>query len=248
MKKLVIGALALIAVSAMAVESENIVGYYDIPVPAGYSMVTPTFKTISSAPYDIQDIKVAGTGLSGDGDVMIQLISDEGEWVGEYWYYTKIGYNVAKDGWYDIDDEYVEDVGLDHGCGVFVSCDNEDVVFKVYGEVVQTAAANEVFEGYTISGNSSLAEVDLQDIVVSGTNLSGDGDVMIQLISDEGEWVGEYWYYTKTGYNVAKNGWYDIDDEYAEDVSLGAGFGFFVSSDNADIVFTVPSALTPAGN
>ena len=134
MKKLMIATAALCAaVSVNALESANVVGYCDVEAPTGDSMRCPTFKTISTAGYDLSTLKV--TGGFGIGDIVAQTLSSEtGLWDGEYYWLTEEEAGVPT-GWYkDMGgDEAVaaEEVVLAAGESLFVHSEYEDLTLTL---------------------------------------------------------------------------------------------------------------------
>ena len=74
----------------------------------------------------------------------------------------------------------------------------------------------------------------LSDIVPVGSGVGGYGDVNVQFMDPDGEWAGWYFWYTKAGWQVAEDGWYDEDDQLA-DVSLGPGKSFVLAWKNHQI-------------
>ena len=205
-------------------------------------MITPTFQNVDGSEYKLQDIVVVGDNVTGDGDVVIQIMSDQGEWIGEYDWFTVDGWGSEKDGWYSAGDEEDADVTLKSGQAILVSCDNEDVSFQVSGQVAD-GSRNAVFVGYTMSGNSSPVEIDLQDLIPQGENITGDGDIVIQVMSAQGEWIGEFDWFTVDGWGSEKDGWYTAGDEEYADLKLPPGASVLVSCDNEGVEFTVPSPL-----
>jgi hypothetical protein len=72
---------------ADGIESSNIVGYQDIPIPEGYSMYTVTFKNPSTTTFDIKDIIVCNaegavmddstSALRSRDKIMVQKLNSE---------------------------------------------------------------------------------------------------------------------------------------------------------------------------
>ena len=203
-------------------------------------MFTPTFKTMTAnaTGYSLSDIVPVGDGVEGTGDIQISIMGANGKWIGEYFWFTMDGYGL-EDGWYTIGEDPAN-VALAPGHALVVSCSNDDVQFKVFGEVVLTDAALSVNQGYTIFGNASPSTVHISEIVPKG-NVEGTGDIMIQFMSAQGKWTGEYFWFTEDGYGL-EDGWYTSSDEPADETLL-PGASFVLSCDNAGVTFTVPAPI-----
>lgn len=226
---------------ADGIESANTVGYQEIPAPQGASMRCPTFRTILDASYPLSELKVVGA--DGMADVVIQTISSEGLWDGEYYYFTEEGWGVPT-GWYTDagGDQLAEDVVLPQGTALYVSSQNNDITFLVAGQVPSGAVAVPFDQGAGQIGNCTPVAVDLADISVEGAD--GMADVTAQTISAEGTWDGEYFYFTEEGWGVT-TGWYKDagGDQLADDVTLEPGEALYVNSANNDVTFIFPAAI-----
>ena len=246
MKKLMIATAALCAaVSVNALESANVVGYYDVEAPTGDSMRCPVFTTVGGAGYDITKVKV--TGGYGWGDIVAQTISSEGLWDGEYYWLTEDNAGVPT-GWYKdaggSEAVAADEVVLDNGQAYYIHSDYEDLALTVSGEVLAGDVDLEFPQGDGQLGNAVPASTDFADITVTGGY--GVGDIVAQAISPEGVWNGEYYWLTDEGAGVP-TGWYKdaFGDEpvAAEEVVLAPGESLFVHSDYEDLTFTLPAVL-----
>ena len=226
---------------ADGLESANTVGYQEIPTPQGSSMRCATFRTVLAASYPLSELSV--TGSDGMGDVVVQTISSEGLWDGEYYYLTEDGWGVPT-GWYKdaFGDEAADDIVLPQGTALFVTSANNDITLLVSGEVAKGNVLVPFAQGAGIVGNCTPVSVDLNDVAVEGSD--GMGDVVAQSISAEGTWDGEYYYLTEDGWGVT-TGWYKdaFGDEAADDVTLDPGDSLFVTSANNDVTFVFPAAI-----
>ena len=226
---------------ADGLESANTVGYQEIPTPQGSSMRCATFRTVLAASYPLSELSV--TGSDGMGDVVVQTISSEGLWDGEYYYLTEDGWGVPT-GWYKdaFGDEAADDIVLPQGTALFVTSANNDITLLVSGEVAKGNVLVPFAQGAGIVGNCTPVSVDLNDVAVEGSD--GMGDVVAQSISAEGTWDGEYYYLSEDGWGVT-TGWYKdaFGDEAADDVTLDPGDSLFVTSANNDVTFVFPAAI-----
>ena len=66
MKKLVTAACALVAASAFAVESENVVGYQDITVKPGFNCISLNFDAVGGGGISIQDLISTNDLIAGN--------------------------------------------------------------------------------------------------------------------------------------------------------------------------------------
>ena len=231
-----------------ALESANVVGYYDVEAPTGDSMRCPTFKTINVAGYDLTTLKV--TGGYGMGDIVAQtLSSDTGLWDGEYYWLTEDNAGVPT-GWYKDagGDEAVlaEEVVLAAGQALFVHSDYEDLALVASGEVPVGDVDLPFATGDGMVGNAVPAETDLSTITVTGGY--GMGDIVAQTLSSAtGLWDGEYYWLTEDNAGVP-TGWYKDsggDEAVAgEEIILAPGESLFVHSDYEDLTLTLPAVLT----
>ena len=111
MKKLVIGALALITVSAMAVESANIVGYNEVSLTGQkYAMLGVNFSTIGET-----TITLGGLVDQNTASVLDTILIPNAS--GVYTTYTFIDEATAEEeemedgaGWYNGDGENCKDM------------------------------------------------------------------------------------------------------------------------------------------
>ena len=228
-----------------ALESANVVGYYDVEAPTGDSMRCPVFTTVGGAGYDLTKIKV--TGGSGVGDIVAQTISSEGLWDGQYYWLTEDEVGCTT-GWYKdmFGDEPVaeDEVVLANGQAYFIHSDYEDLSLTCSGEVITGDVELEFQQGDGQLGNAVPAETDLADITVTGG--SGVGDIVAQAIAADGTWDGQYYWLTEDEVGCP-TGWYKdmFGDEpvAADEVILAPGESLFVHSDYEDLTFTLPAVL-----
>ncbi len=251
MKKLMFAAVAALACTASFAETEipgeNIVGYQNITVPAGFTFFTATFKNLSAEGMDIQKI----TSLQADGSawktggssntkcagaISVQKTDAEGHFLDTYLYYS----TKTPQGWYDINGEkYIENVTLANGEGLIVNNTHPKgaLILRVSGEV-DLAPARMIPAGFSFCGNFTPVEIDLQQI----TSLQADGSawktggssntkcagaISIQKTDTEGHFLDTYLYYS----TKEVQGWYDINGEkYIENIKFAPGEGFIVNN------------------
>ncbi len=129
MKKLVTAACALVAASAFAVQSANIVGYATKAAGQGYNYVTPSFVDVGYNTYMLGGITLEGDDVEEFGD-NLQIFDEGGNtamqflWLGGAW--------VDADNYLDGDDP--NEYAFNPGDGVIVDIQNDgDVTITVTG-------------------------------------------------------------------------------------------------------------------
>ena len=213
-------------------------GYLNSSVPSGYQMFTPAFEGIS-ATYNLQEIVPSGDGLGGWGDVAVQVMNADGSWGGFYQYWTEDNSGVET-GWYDSEMNKA-DVTISPAIGVMVQIDSDDVQLTTAGTVSSSDIEVSLPVGYTMLGNGTPVNVNVQDIVPFGDGLGGWGDVAIQFMNADGSWGGFYQYWTEDNSGV-EDGWYDGSMNKATD-TLTPGLAVMLQCDSDDVKVTIPSAL-----
>ncbi len=223
----------------MGVESANVVGYQEIPVPAGSSMRTATFKAISGD-YKIGDIKV--DGAAGVGGEYGQLINADGTWGNTYYFLTEEEALVPT-GWYKdvlgdvaVTDEDVLSVGQ-----AFIFASDSDITFTYAGQVIAQPTYN-VPAGASIVGNPSPVQVKISEITVTGA--SGVGGEYGQFINEDGTWGNTYYYLTEEE-ALVPTGWYKdvLGDEPVTDADVLEPSDSMIFAADSDLTFTFPAVL-----
>ena len=261
MKKLI--ALAAIATcgAALAIESANIVGYQQVTIPAGYTIMTPTFQNVDATSFDLtaviplrNDGSVFGTDRTTrcNGAITIQKMSDSGNYTAAYSYY----YMEGKIGWYDGSDTAVTAGSVTFSDGEAMLVNNQykntSVLFQVSG-AVNLINQNIVPAGYSLFGNSTPVTVNLSavemrknDGEVFGTDRATrcNGAITIQKITTGGNYSTAYSYYYMDG----KIGWYDGEGTKVENdsVTLTPGEAFLVNNQykGVAVMIVLPSPIT----
>jgi len=215
-----------------------VVGYQEFAVNDGYGMTTVTFAPISGSTIELQSLIPSGAGVGGYGDIVIQTMDADGNWAGEYSWWTEENSGLA-DGWYDVDFNLAE-VALNYKQGVMVQA-GEDVVLTYSGAVATGTIETDAPNGYSMSGNATPVALNIQSITPVGDGVGGYGDIVIQTMDADGNWAGEYSWWTEENSGL-ENGWYDVDFNYA-DVSINPGEGYMLQASADDVKLTYPGAL-----
>ncbi len=127
MKKLVIGACALVAGMALAqVQSANTVGYFDIKdenAEEGFNVVCPTFTSVGYNTVTLSDISLAGDDVVYRDD-NLQIFDADGN--------AEYQFQWRANGWYDLDTrEYVNDEVIPAGLGFIVDSSQGGITVEV---------------------------------------------------------------------------------------------------------------------
>ena len=201
-------------------------------------MTTVTFAPISGNTIELQSLIPSGSGVGGFGDIVIQTMDADGNWAGEYSWWTEANSGL-EDGWYDVDFNWA-DVTLNYKQGVMVQA-GDDVVLTYSGAVATGTIETDAPNGYSMSGNATPVALSIQSITPVGDGVGGYGDIVIQTMDADGNWVGEYSWWTEANSGL-EDGWYDVDFNYAE-VSINPGEGYMLQASADDVKLTYPGAL-----
>jgi hypothetical protein len=235
MKKLVtaFAACALAGLVNAQVESVNIVGYSTINVPAGSSIIAPSFTTVCG---DGTSLTLGMITPSADFDASlgtgcgIQFINTDGSWgvQAEYW--------ADYDGWFVLGTEdQINDMVIPKGGAVYVTS-AAAATFRCAGEIGLTSFTVAIPAGSSQLGNCIPAGLTLGDIVPSADFDAALGTGCgIQFINADGSWgvQAEYW--------ADYDGWFVLGTEdQINDTPLSEGAGFYVTA-SADATLTFPA-------
>ena len=170
MKKLMLGVVALAAGAAMAIESENVVGYSQTPACGGYSIGTVQFVNINGdAEFALNSVRPTGEGVSDC--VSISTIDSEGYTVATY---AWAEWSEEEIGWVNDDMEFVDDsVVFDAGTAFWIQNDvGEEIGLQSAGAVGQEDGSIPLSFGYSMAGNPFPVGVKLMDVIASGEGVS----------------------------------------------------------------------------
>jgi hypothetical protein len=231
MKKLVTAFALCAAISAMAVESENVVGYQTVTCASGFTVFTPTFLTVGGTPITYKDL--SGTFEDFDN---LQFFNAAGDVTFTATWYTLENASVPT-GWYDGDFNPLADTEITTGQGFFVSLANAGSV-TVKGEVNKNAATITSVAGFTVTGNCMPKGVTYGAIVTTGL-LDFDN---LQFFDAAGDVTFTATWYTLENASVP-TGWYDGDFNSLAATIIPAGQGFFLSTADAGVTLQIPAPL-----
>lgn len=163
--------IILVAVMAISVvyavtpvDFSNIVGYQVTTVTNGYSFKTPTFVDVGTNVLNIQNFRLSDRA-SGDSTETIQVLDDKGALSGIYtWLNETVG---MEPGWYDYWTWERVSTDIPASLGYFMHA-NSKVKVKVIGELKLDSTTVELPIGYSVFGNNTPRDINLQDIRLGG--------------------------------------------------------------------------------
>ena len=204
----------------------------------GFGMTTPTFAPTAGTSISLQSLIPTGAGVGGYGDIVVQTMDEEGNWAGEYAWWTEENLG-SPNGWYDTSMTITEGT-IDYKEGMFVQAPAQ-TKFTYSGSVTKGTIETDLPMGFSMTGNATPIAVNIQSIIPAGDGVGGYGDVVIQTMNSAGEWAGEYAWWTEENLG-SPDGWYDADLNPAS-ISIQPGEGVFVQTSAENVKFTYPGAL-----
>lgn len=249
-KTMLFAAIASGFLAQADVESANIVGYKYVPVAAGYSVFTATFKNCDATKVDLVDLvpsHLDGSAFASTecrGKVKVQCVDSQGDYGTTYSWYS----NKSPVGWYN------GSVALERGTVVLNNGEGVCVNNGLAGEIailsngeVDLVPANVVPAGYSFTGNSTPVDIDLVDVVLKKTDGSDfastecRGKIKVQCVDAQGDYGKTYsWYSNKTPV-----GWYDGSVALTKGtVVVPAGSAFCINNGlTGSILVTLPAPV-----
>ena len=236
MKKLMIATVAgFCAAVTFGIESANVVGYQTKATVSGFNFLVPTFRNVSDGDIDIQSIVLAGDGVTPITDSM-QILDEGGATIKTYMWDDG---SIAGNGWLDTDTYAIATDAISPGQSVLIDTANAGVNVLFSGSVGTSALVTASRAGFNFVGNASPVPVGIQNITLSGGNVTPITDSM-QILDEGGATIKTYMW---DDGSIAGNGWLDTDTYTISDDIIDAGEGFLIDTANADVIITVPSAL-----
>ena len=217
--------------------------------PAGASFAA------TSGTMDLQDLSVSGYDHADgfEGTLNVQFLGPTGKTTAMYnWIDIPADPDdpdsVAFYGWYDGNDELAENVAIAPGTGLWTFSDSSAYGLQSAGQVITTDTSTTLRNnGFILVANPTPVDVDLQDIYVGGyTHEDGfEGTLNVQFLGPTGKTTAMYnWIDIPADPDdpdsVAFYGWYDGNDELAENVSVPAGTALWTSSDSSAYSLVFP--------
>ena len=222
------------AAVTFGLESANVVGYQTKTVKAGFSLNAPTFLDVNSDGFDLSNFKLGETA-AGDGTEQIQVLDENGQ-NNENWVWLN-GNMGMEDGWYDAITWQPVTKKIVAGNGYLMNV-AADVEMTVAGQVKDSITTITLNAGFTVAGNNSPVNFDIQNIkIIDG---AGDGTEQIQVLDENGQ-NNENWVWLNGNMGM-EDGWYDAVtwSPITYDVKPGEAFLINVVS---EVQMTIPAAL-----
>lgn len=242
--------IILVAVMAISVvyavtpvDFSNIVGYQVTTVTNGYSFKTPTFVDVGTNVLNIQNFRLSDRA-SGDSTETIQVLNADGALSGIYtWLNETVG---MEPGWYDYWTWEHVSTDIPASLGYFMHA-NSKVKVKVIGELKLDSTTVELPIGYSVFGNNTPRDINLQDIRLGGDDAC-DKTENIQFLDNNGATSG---FYEWNSNDKGEKGWSANDTDSFSDRIIKPGEAFFIyigtgsQRQNADkkVTITFPSPL-----
>ena len=225
------------AVSYADVTSANIVGFQNKGLKnINYNLLVPSFQRIDSEEIDIQEIKLEG----GVGDQTEFIVALDADGIADDQYYWLNESQGMEPGWYDNGWNPIEGVTFKQGQGFYIYEPNEvEIKIPFSGQVDMGEQKIPVGLKYSIVGNSSARDLDLQKIKLEGG--LGDQTEFIVVLDKDG--IADDQYYWLNESQGMEPGWYDNGWNPIEDVTVKAGDGLMIYQPNEIKSFLVLPAI-----
>lgn len=211
------------------------VGYQNKTITTGFSLSTPTFQDIGADGLNLQNFRLSDTA-AGDGTEMIQFLDAEGQnteiWV---WLNENAGQTP---GWYDFNTWAPIEKTVDTAVGYLMNV-SATVDISISGQVKKGSATVSIPAGFSVRGNSTPTDIDIQSIKLADT-AAGDGTEMIQFLDAEGQNT-EIWIWLNENAGQTP-GWYDFNTWAPIEYTVKAGEAFLINT-SAPVDMIIPSAF-----
>ena len=165
--------------------STNIVGYQQTTCIAGLNFIAPNFNDVGNNTVVMKSITLSGEVTSGD---YLQVLDEDGNQVSSYTWSLDGDYG-ATDGWYDDEMDYAGNSSIARGLSLLLSCEEDDVIVTVAGEVNTTPVALTCVAGLNSVGNFFPKAIPVGNIVLSGETVTS-GDYLLSLVFLDLEFCG----------------------------------------------------------
>lgn len=219
-----------------------VVGYQQKETVTGFNFITPTFDSVSaSGSIDLQDIKISGENVTDSVD-NLQLLDEGGATTATYYYMTAGTSGLEADGWVDFDNWELVSGSVPYGASVLLDSANADVTITFAGSVSTADTLVESVSGFNFTGNNTPIAIDIQDLTISGANVTDSVD-NLQILDEGGATVATYYYMTAATSGLEADGWVDFDNWALADVTLEPGQGVLIDTANDGVSIVIPSAL-----
>ena len=248
MKKLmIVASAAFCATVGFGLESANVVGFQEVGLRFGSKGAGACFVNIDGQPMNLQDLKVTGydkTAGYEDAGVTVQSLDAYGRAIETYTWYDVPGDFC---GWLDSTDNFVEDVTVAPGEGLYARAPNTEFGLQSAGQVASSDIAVTLRFGSKLVVNPMPCVINLNDdnadenyVRVTGYNAEAgyeDAGVTIQTLDAYGRATETYTWYDVPGDFF---GWLDSTDNYVEGVSVAPGESVYARAPDTSFSLVFP--------
>ena len=223
-------------------------GYNSAELTSGFKAAGASFAATSGT-MDLQDLKVTGYSDAFEGALNVQFLNANGRTTAQYFWADVPADPDDPDseafyGWYDGDDQFAENVTIAPGTGLWVQSDSASYGLQSAGQVITVDTPVTLRSGFIMAASTIPVSVDIQDIYIGGYSDAFEGAINLQFLTANGKTSSQYFWADVPADpddpdSEAFYGWYDGDDQFAENVTIPAGGAVWVQSDSAaySIVF-----------
>ena len=223
------------------------VGYSEVGLRFGSKGAGACFVNIDGQPMNLQDIKVTGYDKSAgyeDAEVTVQTLDAAGRTIETYTWYDVPGDFT---GWLDSSDNYVEDMTVAPGEGLYAGAPNSDFALQSAGQVVTSDTSVVLRFGSKHVVNPTPVAINLNDVNEDGKFLRvigydeeigyEDAEVTVQTLDAAGRTIETYTWYDVPGDFF---GWLDSSDNYVEDVTIAPGESVYAGAPRNSFSLVLP--------
>ena len=179
----------------------------------------------------LQSIKPTGSDTSDN--VFIQTLDAYGRTVANYGWINWAGNSGDQEAWVDDSYQIVSNVTFAAGQGLWVMTNSEETqAIQSAGKVGAGDVSVELRFGGIATGNPFPVEVNLQDIVATGTDTSDN--VFIQTLDAYGRTVASYGWINWAGESGDQEAWVDDSYQIVTGVKFAAGQGLWVMTNSEE--------------
>ena len=214
-------------------------GYATRDVNAGFSVKAPTFIDIGATANDIDLQNLSLIDSEGWGADQIQVLGTDGVVTDDVYYWYNAAEAGDSAGWYNDAWELITNVKIAQAAGVILSCSGA-VKLQTSGQVLAGKQEIPLYAGFTVAGNNTNIDHDLQDLKLIGSE--GWGADQIQVLGDDGVVTDEVYFWYNAGEAGDDAGWYNDAWEPIVEVSVEAGKALIFSC-SGNVALEIPSQL-----
>ena len=223
-------------------ESANVVGYSGVELRTGAKGMGASFVNIDASAINLQDLKVTGYDIEegyGDEEVYVQTLDRAGRTIASYFWYDLSDDDMY--GWYDENGDYVEDLIIPAGEGLYAYSPDASFGIQSAGQVPTSDITVVLRTGAKHVVNSTPVEANIQGLNVTGYDTEegyGDEEVYVQTLDRAGRTIASYFWYDLT--DDGMYGWYDEAGDFVEDLVIPPGESVYAYSPDETYSIVMP--------